>query len=326
MNYGVVGTGWIAEAFVNASKNVPDMYAKAVYSRTEENGTAFMKKTGISVLFTNIEEMAKCDEIEAVYIASPNFFHYEQSKLFLEKGKHVICEKPITVTPAQLAELHELAEKKGLVYMEALMMLYSPARHILKKAVNEIGTIRSAHFDFSQLSSKYPAFVRGEKPNIFNPKLATGCLMDLGIYCVYPAIDLWGVPENISAVAGFLTTGADCCGSAVFQYPELLLTLTYSKVGQDRVGSQIVGDKGTITIGSISMYTDIKKYDNNGDAEILVGEETRDTIMGCEAKAFYDFIHNPDCTREMYEESYSLALKVSKAMEEIRNKAKIEFK
>ena len=74
--------------------------------------------------------------------------------------------------------------------------MHSPARQILKDAVASIGNIRSASFDFSQLSSKYKALVNGELPNIFNPEMKTGALNDLGVYCVYPAVDLFGVPEE----------------------------------------------------------------------------------------------------------------------------------
>lgn len=69
-------------------------------------------------------------------------------------------------------------------------------------------------------------------PNIFNPALAAGCLMDLGVYCVYPALDFWGEPERIQTTASFLSTGADGWDSAIFSYPELEVSITCSKVGR----------------------------------------------------------------------------------------------
>ena len=87
------------------------------------------------------------------------------------------------------------------------MYMFNPARELLRNSLEKIGRITSAHFDFSQLSSKYPAYLSGNLPNIFNPALATGCLMDLGIYCVYPAIDLFGIPDKITACASFMDSG-----------------------------------------------------------------------------------------------------------------------
>ena len=131
-----------------------------------------------------------------------------------------MCEKPIVTAPEQFDELCAFAAEKGLVYMEAIMMRYLPAREILHKAMGQIGRISAARFDFSQLSSRYPALLKGEVPNIFNPAMAAGSLMDLGVYCVYPAIDLFGEPERVRASAGFLSTGADGFGSACLSYPE----------------------------------------------------------------------------------------------------------
>ena len=72
-------------------------------------------------------------------------------------------------------------------------MMHSPLKNKVKNALEKIGNITSAHFDFSQLSSKYKALVNGENPNIFNPEMKTGCLRDLGIYCFYPAVDFFGL-------------------------------------------------------------------------------------------------------------------------------------
>lgn len=84
------------------------------------------------------------------------------------------------------------------------MMLHLPARAVLHRALSRIGRIHTARLDFSQLSSKYPLYLAGKNPNIFNPEFATGCLMDLGIYCVYAALDLFGLPDSLEASAGFL--------------------------------------------------------------------------------------------------------------------------
>ena len=208
MRYGVIGTGWIAKSFIDGARMLCDAEFSAVYSRTRESGNKFASENKIAKVFTDIDEFAKGD-FDAVYIASPNRLHFEQSKLMLQNRKHVICEKPITVEPKELEELQALAKQNGLIYIEAIMYMFNPAKDLLKDSVSKMGRITSVHFDFSQLSSKYPAYLAGNLPNIFNPALATGCLMDLGIYCIYPALDLFGLPEKITACAHFMESGAD---------------------------------------------------------------------------------------------------------------------
>lgn len=322
MRYGVIGTGWIAKSFIDGARMLCNSEFIAVYSRTEESGGKFAKENGIPTVYTDINEFAK-GNFDAVYISSPNKLHYEQSKLMLENGKHVICEKPITVEPEELQELQSLAKKNGLVYIEAIMYMFNPARDLLKEAIRKIGRITSVHFDFSQLSSKYPAYLEGKLPNIFNPALATGCLMDLGIYCVYPALDLFGMPKKITACASFMESGADGSGNSALLYSDKLVNLTYSKLGQDRLGSQIFGDKGTITVESISKLTNINLIDNNGNKTEIIGDVPKEKLMGYEAKAFEDFIANPD--DEYYAVTSKIALQTSKIMKEIRNLSEIKF-
>lgn len=289
IKYGVIGSGWIAEEFVKGANLVDGFVFSAMYSRTFEKGKAFAEKFADVPVYTDINEFAKSD-IDAVYIASPNLLHYSQSKLMLENGKHVLCEKPITVLPEEFVELSELAESKGLVYTEAIMMLHLPQRKIIKEKLKSLGKISTAHFDFSQLSSKYSALIRGENPNIFNPEMKTGCLRDLGIYCFYPALDFFGKPEKIISSAGFLSTGADGYGSAILDYADKQVTLTYSKIGQDFSGSQIIGDKGTMTIGSVSKLTDIVIHYNDGATEKVYSDVEKHILMSAEAKDFSDYI------------------------------------
>ncbi len=322
MRYGVIGTGWIAKSFIDGARLICNSEFAAVYSRTSESGNRFAAENKIEKVYTDINEFANGD-FDAVYIASPNRLHYEQSKLMLQSGKHVICEKPITVEPEELEELQALADEKGLIYVEAIMYMFNPARDLLKEAIGRIGKITSVHFDFSQLSSKYPAYKRGELPNIFNPALATGCLMDLGIYCVYPALDLFGMPNKITACAHFMESGADGSGTAGLLYDDKLVTFTYSKLGQDRIGNQIFGDEGTIKIESISKLINMSVVANNGDESEIIGDVAKERLMGYEAQGFERFIANP--SDEYYQVTKQRALQVSRVMKQIRDISGIKF-
>lgn len=325
MNYAIVGTGWIAKAFADGAKAAGGFTPYAVYSRSREKGENFAKEIGAKKVFTDIEKMAECEEIEAVYIASPNSLHYSQSKLFLYHSKHVICEKPITVEPEEFEELFNFAKSKKLVYMEAIMMMHFPNRVLIENAMKKIGKIYSAHIDFSQLSSKYQAYKNGENPNIFNPEFATGCLMDLGIYNVYAALYFFGKPKKINATAHFLESGADALGTAVFHYPDKQVTLTYSKLGQSHYGSQIFGDEGTLTIESVSKLINAKLFLNDGTVETIAGETEKEKVMSFEAADFLKYISQYDKYRQEYFNCAEYSLEVSRIMKEIRKQCNIKF-
>ena len=101
VKYATIGTSWITGEFIGGASLVDGLQLAAVYSRSEERGKAFAASlAGVSV-YTDLEKLAASD-IDAVYIASPNHLHYPQSRFFLERGKHVICEKPAALDTAQL--------------------------------------------------------------------------------------------------------------------------------------------------------------------------------------------------------------------------------
>jgi predicted dehydrogenase len=317
LKYSVIGTSWITKSFIEGANLYEDLSLDGVYSRSFEKGNEFAKETGAKRVFTDFNDLVSSDT-DLVYVASPNVCHYEQCKTLLLNGKHIICEKPITITAEEFKELCHIANERNLVYFEAIMYMHTPLRQVLKDAVSKIGNIRSATIDFSQLSSKYQALKNGELPNIFNPEMKTGALNDLGIYCVYPVIDLFGMPEKITPVQHFLHTGADGSGSAVFEYEDKLVTITYSKVGQSHSPSQIMGDEGTVTIESISKLDGIKLYNNAGEETILNSETEKKYLMGNEAKSAIDFILNRKETDNLLKECQSMNEEVLKCMEKMR--------
>lgn len=325
IRYGIVGTGWITDVFIEGASMVEGLILSAVCSRDKDKADNFAKKHNAPFAFTNYKEMALSDKIDAVYIASPNSCHYEQSKFFLQNGKHVICEKPITVKPEELQELQNLAKDKNLIYIEATKMLYQPHREIIKEALKKIEPITNARFDFSKVSSHYFRLLEGELPNVFNPKFGTGCLMDLGIYCVYPAIDLFGKPKEIINRAGMLPTGTDGFDNAIFIYDDKQVNITCSKVGSSVITSEIMGLYGSIKIGSISRFDDAVLVKEDGTEERLVEIFTGAELMKNEAEAFYRYITDFDNYKEEYFKNSEITLTVNRVLKEMRDQAGISF-
>lgn len=325
MKFATIGTSWITESFIESLLTVSGTELYAVYSRNSEKSEAFCRKHGAVKNYTSLEKMSEDVLIDAVYIASPNICHYEQSKLFLQKGKHVLCEKPLCITSNQIKELYKIADKNNVVFCEAIMNLHSPDIDILRDNLSKIGVIHSAHLDFSQLSSKYNAYLRGEKPNIFMPNMGTGCLMDLGVYNVYMAYALFGYTEKISAQAVFLDTGADCTGSAILNYGDKVVTLTYSKTAQSNLYSQILGDKGVILIQSVSQIGNSELLLYSGEKAAVTSEKDRKQIMSYEVEDFIAYIKG-DYKYITYEQARAAAEEVSVMMEIIREKSeKFQF-
>jgi len=300
MKYATIGTGWITRAFVEGAMLSGNMRLGAVYSRSAEKAREFGGAFGCGAVFDDIAKLAAYDGVEAVYVASPNSLHYEQCRLLLENGKHIICEKPITVTLGQYDELVSLAQKNGLIYMEAIMFMHHPHIADVNRAVGELGNITTARLDFSQLSSKYDAYREGKRPNVFNPGFAGGSLMDMSSYCLYPAIEWFGRPEGIYAHAGILDTGADGYVNGLLVYPDKQVGITMSKIGQSRIGSEVMGDRGTLVIEYLVLMEGIWLYDRKGNRERVTEDLSRGELMCAEADAFYGYVREPGKNQKEY--------------------------
>ena len=113
LRFGTIGSGWIVDEYIHGAKDSGLWELTAVYSRTAERAQAFAQKHGAPLWFTDLEEMAASPQIDAVYIASPNALHFEQCRLFLERGKHVLCEKPMATTLADCEAMAAAARESG---------------------------------------------------------------------------------------------------------------------------------------------------------------------------------------------------------------------
>ncbi len=325
IRYGVIGTGWIARSFISAARLTGKFELCALYSRKEETANTFLGDLPeTAAVYTDLEEMA-ASAIDAVYIASPNRFHFPQAKRFLEAGKHVLVEKPAAVTPKQIAALQSLARQKGLIFMEAMPTIHMPSFASFCEAVKKAGNISTLRINFSQYSSKYPAYLNGELPNIFNPAMGTGCLMDLGIYCVYPMVALFGAPKRVEAWARFLDSGADSCGTALLFYPDQTAVLTYSKIDSSVIGSEIGGDQGTVVTDSISHMTNLRFVGVDGGKTVLHTTAPKEEQMKGEAETFFALVQGGDEEKKRYRELCDLSLMTSEVLARIRKKAGIVF-
>ena len=325
LRFGTIGSGWITDEYIHGALDSGLWQLTAVYSRTEERARAYADRHGAKLAFTSVQAMAASPEVDAVYVASPNALHYQHCKTLLEHGKHVICEKPLCAQADKIRELQAIAAAQGVVFLEAIMFLHLPQRKLLEEALEQLGPISLAKIDFCQRSSKLDAYQKGELPNIFNPKLETGALMDLGIYCVYPALHLFGKPDSFQVVPRMLESGADGAGVITMEYPDKLVTLTYSKLGQAGANTDFQGPEGTLSVESISRIAGLSLWRKDGSTETIYGGDEKYQLMGWEAKDFYRYITEPEASKEEYTACSRLAVDVAEFLEEARKKAGIHF-
>ncbi|OCG09071.1 oxidoreductase [Gilliamella sp. wkB178] len=249
----IIGTNWITDKFIAAALQSQQYQLVAVYSRSLDKGRLFAQKYHIDSVYTDLDELAKNPQIDAIYIASPNSLHFNQAKLMLENGKDVICEKPLTSNLKQTQALIEIAINHQQVLFEALKTYYLPNYQQIRNYLPKLGKIHKVLLNYCQYSSRYPSYLKGENPNTFNPLFSNGSIMDIGVYPLNFAIGLWGKPTTISATASLLESGVDGHGSVIMEYEDFEVIIWHSKVSNSYIPSEIQGQDGALIINQLSI-------------------------------------------------------------------------
>lgn len=334
VNFAVIGTSKITSAFIEAAKQDSRFNIAAVYSRHSTTAQMFSQQHNIAHCFTNLTELAQSDHVDAVYIASPNSFHESQALIMLHAGKHVLCEKPVAVNTLQLGRMIKAAKQNNVCFMEAMLISFLPNYLQIKKHVSSIGTIRKYSASFCQLSSRYPAYLNGENPNTFNLSFANGGLMDIGIYPLYPLIDLFGVPEKITSQCSKLASGVDGYGDVLLAYSDhfvnkqgikqqgLQAAISYSKVSHGGNIGELQGDNGRITWQHSSLFNEVTQILNNGEVTNLSVTQTTNR-MTYELSHFIDLIERGDIESNI--NSWLLSEQVLSVIEQVRGQQNIIY-
>lgn len=181
MNIGILGLGTIAQKMAKTINNLTEVNGYAVASRDIEKANTFKDKYGFKKAYGSYEEMLSDLEVQLIYIATPNSYHYNHIKMCLEAGKHVICEKPITVNAEQARQLFLIAKNKNLLLTEAMWTRYMPSRKIISDIIKSevIGDISSMVANIG--------YNLTEIERIWEPNFAGGALLDIGIYTIHLA-------------------------------------------------------------------------------------------------------------------------------------------
>ncbi|RHJ85441.1 Gfo/Idh/MocA family protein [Parabacteroides sp. AM08-6] len=257
VRFGVVGTNFISDWVIAGARQDKRFELVAICSRKQETADAFAAKHRIPYTFTSLEEMAKSPLIDAVYIASPNFLHAEQSILCMRYGKHVLCEKPFASNVREAREMIAASHKYNVALMEAMKPTLTPNFLAVRNNLKRVGTVRRYFSCYCQYSSRYDKFKEGIVLNAFKPELSNGAMMDIGVYTVYPMVVLFGRPKKIEASGIVLSSGADGQGAVNFEYEGMNATVLYSKIANSSLPTEIQGEEGNITLDRINIISKV---------------------------------------------------------------------
>ncbi|MCH2228218.1 MAG: Gfo/Idh/MocA family oxidoreductase [Candidatus Caenarcaniphilales bacterium] len=333
LNWAIFGTGRIANRFVDSfkflDKEVSDLNkVYAVASRKLETAKSFAEKYNIDN-FEIYQNLVKDPKIDIVYIASPHNIHYQDIKLCLEHGKHVLCEKPITTSFKELQELTALAKSKSLFLMEAMKTPLTPLYDEFSKILSS-GVLGEITYLRAEAARKMPYH---DASRLFKTELAGGALLDVGVYGLFlslflaKSLGLSFKPELLKVNSHFSKEDkVDLSNDILLRFGENLNVNLFSSISHNLTREAYIGGtKGFIKIEDfiaptkmqLNLYKDIN-FDING-----YDLETKDYDFQLQGSALqYNVIHISDCFSKGLTESpimsHSMSLELQALLEEVQ--------
>jgi predicted dehydrogenase len=320
-NWGVIGPGNIANTFAKAIAPSKKGKILAVASRSKERAADFANTYHIEKMYSEYEQMLADPEIHIIYIATPHNFHYQQAKMCLEAGKHVLVEKPCTVNAEQMQILVELAQSKNLLLQEALWSRFMPSLSQLRQLLNE-GIIGDIQYIQSEIGF---AFQDRDKSRMVKAELAGGSLLDLGIYSITVSqFFLQEHPDTVSAMGQLTDQQVDGHVFANMHYPSgRFAQFTCSMLAQTSNTMRIVGAEGYINLPACFWDTD--KAEIFRDNKLIQTIDLPHPINGFEyeiEESMRCIEHNRLCSELM---SHRDSIGVLRVMDDIRKQIGVQF-
>lgn len=318
INWGIIGLGNIAHLFAKELQLVQGAQLVAVASRSKENAVAFAATYQCPKAYDSYEGILNDDTIDILYIATPHDSHAELTIKALEKNKHVLCEKPIALRYEDAEKMIAAAVKHNKFFMEAFWTRFNPSFRaaFAKIKQGEIGTIRYINADF--------AFYAEEKEGsrMYDLKAGGGSLMDIGVYPLFLAYTLLGIPESIYAKSIFHSSGVDTQTTMMLQYKEAQAVL-YSGISHtSNVEATISGTKGRINLNTMwhmaESYTLIKE-----DTKTIFEFPTQEMGYIYEIEECHECIRNNATQSTLW--SHKNSLELIQIVEEVKNQIGLKF-
>lgn len=265
IKWGIIGLGGIANKFATDLLLVENCTLEAVASRNLEKAEAFSKQYNSNNFYGSYEELLQNELVNIVYIATPHNSHERYTILALKHKKAVLCEKPFAINKKQVFKMIEASKNNQIFLMEAMWTRFNPSIKKIKNLIDkgEIGEIKYINADFSFKANT--AIQR-----IYDKELGGGSLLDIGIYPVFLAYLLLGIPTEINAKAHFYESGADSQLAMLFNYKNAQAILFSSFNSTSKRIAKISGTLGEIIINMPWNETDSFSIQLNNESEKFI--------------------------------------------------------
>ncbi|KAA0129587.1 Gfo/Idh/MocA family oxidoreductase [Chryseobacterium sp. SN22] len=321
IRWGILGTGTIAHKFASDLKRVENAELVAAGSRSLQSAEVFCGEFNIPLSFGSYEALAACDEIDIVYIATPNNLHHPNTLLCLNHGKAVLCEKPFALNAGQASEMIGLAHRKNVFLMDALWTKFLPHYQKMIEMVSsgELGEIKMVRANFGFQANPEP------DSRLLNPELGGGSLMDIGIYNVFTALDILGKPDEISVSINPAGQGIDEQCAVVFKYHNGAMASLFSSISANlETEVEICGTLGRLKL-TAPFYDPTSVLEYDADEKKTVIQTEKEEGLGYQ----YEAHHATGCLLKGSTEStvvpHDYSILLMQTLDRIRNLAGIVF-
>jgi predicted dehydrogenase len=292
IKWGILACGRIAKKFAADLQFVEGAELVAVASRSIERAEAFAKEFPAKHIVGSYEELVQLEDVDVIYVASPHSHHYEHTLLCLNHGKAVLCEKAFAINSKQAEEMVALARSKKVFLMEALWTRFLPHYLKVKSLIEEgkLGQVKGvlANFGFKPME---PVPQR-----LFDPALGGGALLDIGIYPVFLAQSLLGVPDDITAHMNPAHTRVDEQCSIQFKYKNGMSANLFATLASNlETDADIFGTAGRIRLTS-------RFYEPSATIQYYPGHVETRTLVPLEREPGFGYQHEArhvgECLRQ----------------------------
>ncbi len=315
-----MGAGLIARKMADALKINEDSHLYAVASKSSSKAKKFAEENNVDN-FCSYHEIVNDKNVDLIYVATTHNFHYENAKLALEHGKHVLVEKAFTVNAKQARELVSIAREKKLFLMEAIWVRFLPSLINLKNIIQnrELGDVKVINISFGKFIDPQ------HEKRLKEPGLAGGTTLDMGIYPISFVCYLLGeLPVEIKSMTCFSELGVDEISNYMFRFPSGCLTNISTSYNLNmRNEAKIYGTKGFIEFPEFHVGEQFTIYKHNRTNEI------KDTIEVYEKNHSNGFIYQVEevvrCVKEGKLESKIISLNETIGIMEIMDRMREEW-
>jgi predicted dehydrogenase len=259
VRWGILGAGRIARQFAADIRFAPTAELHAVGARQGSRAISFAREFGIPAAHASYEALLSDPDVDAIYVATPHSFHLEQSLAAMRAGKAVLCEKPLTTSPDDCRALARAAHDQDTFLMEALWTAFLPSIQKAREWLDDgrIGELVQLRADFGFSAAFNP------RDRLWNPALAGGALLDIGIYPIaFNRLMLGRGPDHISSILKMASTGVDEEVFTMFQTGDITSLLSCSfKCNLDNTGV-LIGTRGRIVLPDFWRSTSAFLYED----------------------------------------------------------------